>query len=153
MSRAPEEEIGYLLKRLMHLFRHELEARLREADALPFAHLVTLDQIRSEPGITGAELARRLMVTAQTVTVLLRRLESHGDIERRSNPANRRADRWHLLPAGEQRLHASRSSSAPVMTRMLSRLPPEDVAHLRGYLESCVSALEDGTSPATSLCP
>ena len=33
MSRAPEEEIGYLLKRLMHLFRHELEQRLREACA------------------------------------------------------------------------------------------------------------------------
>lgn len=153
MSRAPEEEIGYLFKRLMHLFRHELEARLREADALPFAHLVTLDHIRSEPGITGAELARRLMVTAQTLTVLLRRLEAQGDVERRADPSNRRADRWHLLPAGEQRVRASRSSSAPVMTRMLSRLPPDDVVQLRGYLESCVTALEGTESPQTPHCP
>jgi len=92
------------------------------------------------------------MVTAQTLTVLLRRLEGQGDIERRADPANRRADRWHLLPAGEQRLRASRSSSAPVMTHMLSRLPPDDVAQLRGYLESCVSALEEGGAPSTLRC-
>lgn len=153
MSRAPEEEIGYLLKRLMHLFRHELEARLRAADALPFAHLVTLDQIGAEPGITGAELARRLMVTAQTMTVLLRRLEAQGDIERRPHPSNRRVDCWHLLPAGQQHLASSRSNSAPVMTQMLSGLPPDDVARLRGYLESCVASLEQGGTPPTARCP
>jgi hypothetical protein len=32
-SRPPEEQIGYLLKRLMHQFRHQVEERLRRDTA------------------------------------------------------------------------------------------------------------------------
>ena len=78
MHRAPEEQIGFLLKRLMHVFRHAIEVRLRRGANLSFAHLVTLDQISEEPGIVGAQLARNLLVTAQTMTDLLKRLEREG---------------------------------------------------------------------------
>jgi DNA-binding MarR family transcriptional regulator len=140
--RQPEEQIGYLLKRLMHQFRHQVEERLRRSSDVSFAHLVTLDQLQQEPGIAGARLARRLLVTAQTMTGLLRRLESEGAIERRPDPHNRRADRWYLLPAGLERLNAARNAGGPVMTRMLSQLAPHEVVELRGYLERCVEGLE-----------
>jgi DNA-binding MarR family transcriptional regulator len=141
-NRQPEEQIGYLLKRLMHQFRHQVEERLRRNSDLSFAHLVTLDQLQQEPGIAGARLARRLLVTAQTMTGLLRRLESEGAIERRPDPHNRRADRWYLLPTGLERLNAARNAGGPVMTRMLSQLAPHEVVELRGYLERCVEGLE-----------
>lgn len=141
-NRQPEEQIGYLLKRLMHQFRHQVEERLRKSSDVSFAHLVTLDQLQQEPGIAGARLARRLLVTAQTMTGLLRRLESEGAIERRPDPHNRRADRWYLLPAGLERLNAARNAGGPVMTRMLSQLAPHEVVELRGYLERCVEGLE-----------
>ena len=141
-TRQPEEQIGYLLKRLMHQFRHQVEERLRRSSDVSFAHLVTLDQLQQEPGIAGARLARRLLVTAQTMTGLLRRLESEGAIERRPDPHNRRADRWYLLPAGLERLNAARNAGGPVMTRMLSQLAPHEVVELRGYLERCVEGLE-----------
>jgi DNA-binding MarR family transcriptional regulator len=141
-NRQPEEQIGYLLKRLMHQFRHQVEERLRRNSDLSFAHLVTLDQLQQEPGIAGARLARRLLVTAQTMTGLLRRLESEGAIERRPDPHNRRADRWYLLPAGLERLNAARNAGGPVMTRMLSQLAPQEIVELRGYLERCVEGLE-----------
>jgi DNA-binding MarR family transcriptional regulator len=141
-SRTPEEQIGYLLKRLMHQFRHQVEERLRRGCDMSLAHLVTLDQLQQEPGIAGARLARRLLVTAQTMTGLLRRLEQEGAIERRPDPQNRRADRWYLLPAGQARLNAARSAGAPVMTRMLSLLEPREIGELRGYLEQCVEGLE-----------
>jgi MarR family transcriptional regulator, transcriptional regulator for hemolysin len=140
--RAPEEQIGYLLKRLMHLFRHLVDLRLRRNSDISFAHLVTLDQIQQEPGVAGARLARRLFVTAQTMTGLLRRMESEGNIERRPDPHNRRADRWYLLPAGLERLSAARAAGGPVMTQMLSLLQPEEAAALRIYLERCVEGLE-----------
>ena len=98
--RTPEEQIGYLLKRLMHQFRHLVDERLRRNSDVSFAHLVTLDQLQQDPGIAGAQLARHLLVTAQTMTGLLRRLEKEGSVERRPDPHNRRADRWYLLPAG-----------------------------------------------------
>jgi len=141
-DRSPEEQIGYLLKRLMHQFRHQVEDRLRRSTDVSFAHLVVLDQLEQEPGIPGARLAKRLLVTAQTMTGLLRRLEVEGAIERRPDPHNRRADRWYLLPAGRERLHSARSAGGPVMTQMLSQLSPEEVSRLRGYLERCVAGLE-----------
>ena len=57
--------------------------------------------------------ARHLLVTAQTMTGLLRRLEKEGSVERRPDPHNRRADRWYLLPAGLERLNAARASGSP----------------------------------------
>jgi MarR family transcriptional regulator, transcriptional regulator for hemolysin len=142
-ARAPDEQIGYLLKRLMHQFRHQVEERLRRDSDMSLAHLVTLDQLQLEPGIAGARLARRLLVTAQTMTGLLRRLESDGAIERRPDPHNRRADRWYLLPAGLARLNSARCAGAPVMTKMLSLLDPREIGELRGYLERCVEGLEE----------
>jgi DNA-binding MarR family transcriptional regulator len=141
-QRTPEEQIGFLLKRLMHQFRHQVDERLRRSGGLSFAHLVTLDQLQQEPGVAGARLARRLLVTAQTMTGLLRRLEREGSVERRPDPHNRRADRWYLLPAGLERLNAARSAGAPVMTQMLSRLSAREVSEFRGYLERCVEGLE-----------
>lgn len=140
--RLPEEQICYLLKRLMHQFRHQMEERLRRSSDVSFAHLVTLDQLQQEPGIAGARLARRLLVTAQTMTGLLRRLEKEGAIERRPDPHNRRADRWYLLPTGLERLNAARAAGAPVMTQMLSQLDLAEIGELRGYLERCVEGLE-----------
>jgi DNA-binding MarR family transcriptional regulator len=141
-NRSPDEQIGYLLKRLMHQFRHQLEERLRRGTDVSFAHLVVLDQLEQEPGIPGARLARRLLVTAQTMTGLLRRLEADGAIERRPDPHNRRADRWYLLPAGRGRLQSARRAGGPVMTQMLSQLSAREVSELRGYLERCVAGLE-----------
>jgi DNA-binding MarR family transcriptional regulator len=126
----------------MHQFRHQVDERLRRSSDVSFAHLVTLDQLQQEPGIAGARLARRLLVTAQTMTGLLRRLEREGCVERRPDPHNRRADCWFLLPAGVERLNAARGASAPVMTQMLSRLSAPEIAELRGYLERCVEGLE-----------
>ncbi len=153
MHRAPEEQIGFLLKRLMHVFRHVLEARLRGSSSLSFAHFVTLDQISEEPGIAGAQLARRLLVTAQTMTDLLKRLEREGNIERRSDPNNRRADRWYIREEGLERLRSSRSAGVPVMTQMLSLLEPGEVADLRGYLERCVKGLESANRRDEAVAP
>lgn len=146
-AHTPEEQIGYLLKRLMHQFRHQVEERLRGECDMSLAHLVTLDQLQHEPGVAGARLARRLLVTAQTMTGLLRRLEDEGAIERRPDPHNRRADRWFMLPAGVARLNAARAAGAPVMTKMLSHLDEREVGELRNYLERCVVGLEDGDPP------
>lgn len=145
-NRLPDEQIGYLLKRLMHQFRHQVEERLRRGCDMSLAHLVTLDQLQQQPGVAGARLARCLLVTAQTMTGLLQRLEKEGAIERRPDPHNRRADRWYLLPAGIARLNAARSAGAPVMTKMLSLLDAREVGELRNYLERCVEGLEAGTT-------
>jgi DNA-binding MarR family transcriptional regulator len=79
------------------------------------------------------------------MTGLLRRLEAEGAIERRPDPLNRRADRWYLLPAGQERLNQARNAGGPVMTQMLSQLSPKEVEEMRGYLERCVEGLESAS--------
>lgn len=155
VARSPEEQIGYLLKRLMHQFRHQVEEQLRRSTDVSFAHLVVLDQLDQESGIPGARLAKRLLVTAQTMTGLLRRLEDEGAIERRPDPHNRRADRWYLLPAGRARLQSARCAGGPVMNRMLSQLSGAEVVELRDYLERCVAGLEAvrAEAPAAATSP
>ena len=104
-----------------------------------------LFHVSEEPGIVGAQLARNLLVTAQTMTDLLKRLEREGSIERRPDPNNRRADRWYISEDGLARLRAARSAGGPVMTQMLSLLSHAEVTELRGYLERCVEGLERET--------
>lgn len=153
MQLTPEEQIGYLLKQLQQAFRNLLETRLRQGSTgLSLAQLVTLDLLRGQPGLPGAQLARRINVTAQTMNQMLKRLEQAGEIERRPHPQNRRADRWFLKAAGRRRLREARAVAHPVMTQMLCRLEPGEVRQLRRYLESCVAAIEsaDPGVPADS---
>jgi DNA-binding MarR family transcriptional regulator len=145
---APEEQIGYLLKRLQQAFRNLLETRLRQGSTgLSLAHLVTLNLLDELPGLPGAQLAKRLTVTAQTMNQMLQRLELQGEIERRPNPANRRADRWFLRPAGKRQMQSARAEAGPVMTQMLSLLQPAEVTQLRRFLELCVAGIEAGSAP------
>ncbi|MFM1885811.1 MAG: hypothetical protein RL026_968 [Pseudomonadota bacterium] len=145
VAAATEQQIGMLFKQLMHGFRHEMDQRLRGAN-LSLAHLATLGQVAETPGLPAAQLARRLFVTAQTLTSLLRRLEEEGSLQRRAHPHNRRAECWYITPAGEARLHALRQAVAPVMTQMLAPLSPAEVEALRDSLQRCVVALGTGNA-------
>lgn len=53
------------------------EQRLRPL-GMAAAHYSLLVSIYAEPGLTGAELARRLNVTPQAVAALVARLEDQG---------------------------------------------------------------------------
>jgi DNA-binding MarR family transcriptional regulator len=145
-----EQQIGLLFKQLMHAFRHDIDQRLRHHGGLSFAHVVTLGQVEETPGLPGAQLARRLFVTAQTLTGLLRRLEQDGHLLRRPHPHNRRADCWHLSPSGERQLREARGVMAPVVTQMLSQLAPAEVESLRDMLQRCVAGLEPALRAAPS---
>jgi DNA-binding MarR family transcriptional regulator len=149
MDVAPEEQIGYLLKRLQQAFRNRLETRLRhDSLGLSFAHLVTLDLLEARPGLPGAQVAKRIMVSAQTMNPMLKRLEVAGEIERRPHPQSRRAESWFLTATGKKRLQAARAAANPVMTQMLSRLQGSEVTQLRRFLELCVEGIEaDGAAP------
>ncbi|MCC6203065.1 MAG: MarR family transcriptional regulator [Gammaproteobacteria bacterium] len=143
----PATAIGFLLKALQHSLRQAMdEALRRQGIDLSFAHFATLFGVCCEPGINGAVLARRAMVSAQTMNAMLRRLERDGQIERRRNPDNRRADNWYITAAGNERLEQARVVGDAVFARMLSALGAEDSRRLLGYLRRCVQALEQGAA-------
>jgi DNA-binding MarR family transcriptional regulator len=150
-SDQPEHVVGFLLKSLHHALRQSVDEALRERGVgLSFAHFATLFGLFLEPGIPGAQLARRALVSAQTMNSILRRLEKDGLIERRPHPESRRADSWSLTKQGSEQLARARVIGDAVFSQMLSALSAPEVAQLQGYLRRCIAALEDNTDPRLS---
>jgi DNA-binding MarR family transcriptional regulator len=140
---SPEAAIGRLLKAMHQSTRQAIEESLRRQRIdLSFAHFVALYTLSSEPGVAGAELARRGFVTAQTMNTLLRRLEKDGSIERRPNPANQRADSWSLTKAGQARLDRARVVAEGVWSGMFDSFKEQEVKQLQRLLERCLAGLE-----------
>jgi DNA-binding MarR family transcriptional regulator len=140
------ERIGFLLKSLQHTIRQTIEEVLRKQGVeLSFAHFVALFNLHYDPGISGAQLARRAMVSAQTMHSALRALEKDGYIERRPHPDSRRADSWSLTAAGLAELKRARTVGSAVFGRMLTALTTQEVAALEDSLSRCIAAFDDGT--------
>lgn len=138
----PEGHVGYVLKSLMHALRQATESALREAGfGLSMAHLVTLAAIHTEPGLPGAQIAKRLLVTAQSMNAILKALESAGLARWQPNPNNQRAQSWFITPAGERMLYGSGAACEPVFEQMQVQLDTEERAQLINLLQRCVSGL------------
>ena len=147
-SDKPEHVVGFLLKNLHHTLRQAMDEALRARGLeMSFAHFATLFGVFSEPGITGAQLARRAMVSAQTMNSILRRVEADGLIERGPHPDSRRADSWSLTEEGEKQLARARVIGDTVFSRMLAALSTAEVAELQSYLRRCIAALETSPPP------
>lgn len=141
--------VGFLLKSLQHTLRQRLdEAMRKEGVELSFAHFVALVSIQREPGITGAKLARRAFVSAQTMNSALHRLEEDGLIDRRPHPDSRRADSWSVRPRGLAELDRAHKIAHKVFAKMLGPLGPDEVAALEDALRRCITALGGDTIPA-----
>jgi DNA-binding MarR family transcriptional regulator len=141
-SNQPEQIIGFLFKSLHHSLRQAVDEALRRRKLeLSFAHTATLFGLHFEPGSTGAHLARRAMVSPQTMNPVLRRLEAEGLIERRPHPDSRRADSWYLTAQGVKQFERARAAADEVFSRMLSALDATEIERLQDYLGRCVAAL------------
>ena len=140
------EQIGFLLKSLQHTLRQNIEEALRKQGVeLSFAHFVALFNLHYDPGISGAQLARHAMVSAQTMNAALHTLERDGLLERRPHPDSRRADSWSLTDAGLDELERARTIGSSMFRRMLSTLDADEVAAFTDYLRRCIAALDDGS--------
>jgi DNA-binding MarR family transcriptional regulator len=143
----PAAALGGLFRHLYQSTRQCVDlAFRREGVDLSFAHFVTLYALSVEPGVAGAELARRGSVTAQTMNTILRRLEQDGVIERRPNPKSQRADSWYLTSAGQVRLQRGRVVAESVWAGMFEPFNAQEVAHLRRLLERLLAGLEQQMS-------
>ena len=109
--RQPEHRVQWLtdLIRLEIALCDRVDARLRERHDLPLSHFETLYLLYRGPG-TGlrvGDLARRLRVTVGGTSKLVDRIEAAGLIRRIADPADRRASRIVLTPAGRRALSAA----------------------------------------------
>jgi DNA-binding MarR family transcriptional regulator len=95
-----DRDLLILLHDVARLLRTRFDQRAR-ARGMTRAQWVILARVHATPGLSQNELASLLEVEPISVGRLIDRLESRALVERRSDPADRRIWRLHLLPAAE----------------------------------------------------
>lgn len=65
-------------------------------------HPFMLFLIREMPGITPAQIAKRMDIAPASATISLKRMEAAGLLQRQPDPCDRRVIRLTLTPAGEE---------------------------------------------------
>jgi DNA-binding MarR family transcriptional regulator len=135
----------------MQTFRQRIEAALREQGLeLSFAHAMVLKHLAKEPGLSGAQLARRAIVTAQSMNGLLHGLESTGMVVHEPHPENRRTDCWFMTRAGYREMQRGGDIVEGIVARMLASLSKADVARLTELLQECATALQADTEESAA---
>jgi DNA-binding MarR family transcriptional regulator len=141
----PGSDLGMALRQLMQTFRQSVDAGLRARDVdLSFAHGMVLRALAREPGISGAQLARRTIVTAQSMNGLLRSMESTQLIVRERHAENRRTDCWYLTGVGLKQVEQAGEVVDEVMGQIRASITRADATRLVDLLHKCAQALNDG---------
>jgi DNA-binding MarR family transcriptional regulator len=126
--------IAYLLSDSARLLRRAFDARMRELGVTgPQARLLLV--LGLHEGQNQGFYAEQLDVEAITLCRMLDRMEEAGLIERRRDPADRRAWRVHLTPSGHDLLPQLREGVAPMVDTMLGGLSAVDRERFGQMLE------------------
>jgi DNA-binding MarR family transcriptional regulator len=88
---------GFLLKELSRRYVQRFEVRAREF-SLNLAQCKVLARLEKNEGVSQARLAELAEVDAMTMVRILDRMEADGLLERRPDPADRRARCLYLTP-------------------------------------------------------
>jgi MarR family transcriptional regulator, transcriptional regulator for hemolysin len=99
MGVDPLRTFGFLLARASRAYVHRFEQRAREL-GLTLQQCRALVILAKNEGISQAQLADGAEIEPMTLVRILDRMEGDGWVERRNDPADRRARRLHLKPGG-----------------------------------------------------
>lgn len=116
-------------------YHHKAMRRFFSACGLFNGHPFMLFLVRETPGITPAQLARKMEIAPASATVSIRRLEEAGLLRREPDERDRRVVHLTLTPAGvamDDRCRRGRDFAAASMFRDFT---PEELSTLSGLLE------------------
>ncbi|BBZ24536.1 MarR family winged helix-turn-helix transcriptional regulator [Mycolicibacter hiberniae] len=106
------------------------------------AQIGLLRQLAGEPGLSGAELARRLLITPQGVQLALSALERRGLVERKQDPHHGRILRGYLTDEGRAVTSAVVADAVAAHDQVFGVLTADEQETLRTLLSRVV---EQGT--------
>lgn len=127
------DHVLWLLKRAFHAGHREVNDAVRAYGVTP-TQLGALNRLLQEPGLSGADLARRLLVTPQAAQLALAALEERGLIERRPDAHHGRIVRTYLTRSGRKVIGLCIERGLEAEDRFLSVLDPSERSSLIGLL-------------------
>ena len=142
-------DLGVLASQLLFLVQAELFARLAEAgyDDLHPRHGEVLAYL-DEDGIRATELARLSGRHKQVVGRIVDELEQLGYVERRPDPADRRAKLIFPTERGLEQIRLGDEIVADIEARHARELGGRSYAGFRDALRGVVARSRDGTAHA-----
>jgi DNA-binding MarR family transcriptional regulator len=140
---APEPRVSYLVGRLDRALRRRLDEVLEPA-GLSVRQYTTLSVLRARSGLSNAQLARRSLMTPQSMSEVLTALEARGLVTREPDESHGRVMRTVLTPAGAALLVDCDRAVDGLEEQMLAELPAAQRAGLLAALRSCARGLGAG---------
>ena len=118
-----QDSLGFLVADLARLMRRAFEQRLQGC-TLTLAQARTLIHVARQEGVRQIDLADAMELQPITLARLIDQLAEAGLVERRPDPADRRAYRVYLLPAAQNELATIEREAAAIRARALQGLDP-----------------------------
>ncbi len=134
--------LSYAVGRLGRVLLRALRTALAP-HGLTVPEYTTLSVIASRRGLSNAQLARRALITPQSMNEVLKALEQQGYVRRTADPAHGRIMRTELTRAGARTLTACNRAVDALERRMLGDLEGAGADELRGRLLQLARVLEE----------
>ncbi|MFG3257082.1 MarR family winged helix-turn-helix transcriptional regulator [Streptomyces sp. NPDC048172] len=131
--------LTFMVRRAWLNMRAAIGAELEEF-GLSTSQYATLMMTAAQPGLSVAEIARRVASTRQAANEMLGSLEREGLIERRPNPSDRRTQQVHVTEPGLALLAKARIAVDRREAELEATLPPEQRRAIRDWLEGIADA-------------
>jgi DNA-binding MarR family transcriptional regulator len=135
--------IAFLATDVGRLFRKRFEAASNNPAGLTGPQWRLLRAIERHPGATQIALANLLEVEPITAGRMIDRLARGGMVERRPDPADRRAWRLHLTHGAEPHLTNARTRSEALIAHALAGLSDSECEQLASLLQRVRQNLVD----------
>lgn len=133
--KARQDRLGFLLVDLSRLMRRTFAERLGSS-ALTLAQARALVYLSRHNGIRQVELAGLLEVQPMTLARLIDQLDEAGMVERRPDPADRRAYRLHITEAAAPHLATIDRVVSAIWADALRGIDPQQSAVLLSSLST-----------------
>lgn len=130
------------IKRAEQASQAAKEAVLRPSGITP-AQQAILAVLTDTPGITSAELARRCLITPQTVTSTVNRLEAASLVERRPHPIHRTLVEIHPTEQGREVFGRADERVEALDAALSAAISEDELATLRRLLARVTQASQE----------
>ena len=138
-----EPTLLYLVGRIDRVVRRAMGSVLT-AQGLSVNQYATMSVLDRRSGLSNAQLARRALVSPQSMNEVLLTLEQRGLVGRRAHPDHGRILQARLTAKGRALLARCDAEVDRVEAQMVSDLSEDEQAALRGALLSSIRSLHGG---------